>query len=50
VHDTEALALPMGVYYVDLVPAESSTNWVFTFFYPGADSWEGRNFTVERVG
>lgn len=47
VRDVDATATPLGLHYVDLteLPAAGGTV-TFTFFWPGADRWEGRDFSV----
>ena len=42
---------PLGIEYVDLEPLESPTDAVeFTFRWPEAGRWEGRNFRVRAEG
>ena len=51
VTDTEARATGVGMRYVDLpVPADQKDDLVFTFFWPEADRWEGRDYAVSPVG
>jgi glucoamylase len=51
VTDTEARATDVGMRYVDLeVPPDLRSPILFTFFWPEADRWEGRDFTVLPAG
>lgn len=46
VQDTDASATSLNVWYVDVSPAELREKIDFTFYWPEAAKWEGRNFTV----
>ena len=48
VHDSETTATGLGVYYADLPTQEVAEGGsaLFTFFWPQADRWEGRDFVV----
>ncbi len=48
VSDTPAKATRLGFHYVDVaVPQEAREPVSFTFYWPDAGRWEGRNFAVE---
>jgi len=48
--DLDSVETGIGLSYVDLPPLGSpGRRWTFTFFWPGADRWEGRDFRVEAV-
>ncbi len=43
----DSVATALGLHYVDLDPLGSAgRTWRFTFFWPHADRWEGRDFAV----
>ncbi len=45
--DIDSVATDMGLHYVDLAPLDRvGRAWVFTFYYPTEDRWEGRDFRV----
>ncbi|MGI0150988.1 MAG: glycoside hydrolase family 15 protein, partial [Thermoplasmata archaeon] len=46
--DTDSTEIPLGLSYVDLPVAPGAVGAiVFTFFWPGADRWEGQDYRVE---
>ena len=48
VRDLDATGTSVGLHFVDLAPLDRpGDRWRFTFFWPGADRWEGRDFAVE---
>ncbi|MGA8275606.1 MAG: glycoside hydrolase family 15 protein [Thermoplasmata archaeon] len=50
VEDRESRATDLGLHYVDLEALGSvGPAWVFTFYWPLAGRWEGRDFRVESV-
>ncbi|EQD71058.1 glucan 1,4-alpha-glucosidase, partial [mine drainage metagenome] len=50
VTDTEAVATPLGLFYVDLPPlGRSGRGYRFTFRWSASDRWEGRDYTVRSV-
>ena len=46
VHDEPARPTSLGLYYVDLPPLGKKGAYSFTFRWPLADRWEGRDFRV----
>jgi glucoamylase len=47
IHDTPSRPTRLGVHFADLAVAEDAREALqFTFFWPGAGRWEGRDFTV----
>lgn len=46
-HDVPATLTPIGVHHVDLAAMDAGQVYTFTFFWPGAERWEGRDFSVE---
>jgi len=49
--ETPSSPTTLGVDYVDLdVPEAQRRALVFTFYWPGFDSWEGRDYTVAIDG
>lgn len=45
-HDERSHPTPIGLHYVDLAPLDARGAYRFTFFWPLADRWEGRDFRV----
>ncbi len=46
-HDLESTETGIGLHYVDLTPlGGAGRRWTFTFFWPLADRWEGRDYHV----
>ena len=49
--DTASTPTVVGVEFVDIpVSPEQSAPLRFTFFWPGANRWEGRDFLVDVAG
>ncbi len=47
VEDRDSQATEIGLHFVDLEPLEAVDRaWVFTFYWPLASRWEGRDFRV----
>lgn len=45
--DLDSIGTALGLHYVDLPPlGATGRSWTFTFYWPPADRWEGRNFSV----
>ncbi|MCI4373499.1 MAG: glycoside hydrolase family 15 protein [Thermoplasmata archaeon] len=50
VEDRESHSAGIGLHYVDLEALESDGRaWTFTFYWPLAEHWEGRDFRVESI-
>lgn len=49
-HDTISKPTPIGLHFVDLPPLGKGSAYVFTFRWPLADRWEGRDFRVAAAG
>lgn len=47
VRDDTTQATGLGVHYFDFPPEVDGHDVVFTFYWPAADRWEGRNFVVQ---
>ncbi len=48
--DIDSVATDLGLSFVDLAPLDRvGRAWTFTFYYPGEDRWEGRDFQVRAV-
>jgi len=46
-HDTRASPTALGIYYVDLaISPDQRAPVVFTFYWPGENRWEGRDYRV----
>ena len=47
IHDTQATATALAIYYVDLPTSpDQQAPLSFTFFWPGENRWEGRDYLV----
>jgi len=45
--DLDSLPTDLGLHFVDLAPlGGTGRRWTFTFYWPLADRWEGRDFVV----
>jgi glucoamylase len=45
--DFDSTETALGLHYVDLSPVGAEgRHWQFTFYWPGADRWEGQDFSV----
>jgi glucoamylase len=50
VHDTNATATAVGIYYADIATDQHTTGPInFTFYWPDAQHWEGRNYEVNLL-
>jgi glucoamylase len=46
-HDNRTEATGLGVHVFEFPPAADGSDLVFTFYWPEADRWEGRDFVVK---
>ncbi len=47
VRDLDSTATALGLHFTDLEPlGQPGRRWTFTFFWPAADRWEGRDFSI----
>jgi glucoamylase len=50
VEDRESRDSELGLHFVDLEPLGSlGRSWVFTFYWPLAERWEGRDFRIQAM-
>jgi glucoamylase len=47
--DIESNASGIGLYFADLNSTEARGNLTFTFYWPQAQRWEGRDFSIQLI-
>ncbi len=47
--DLDSTPTPIGIHVAELAPLDEGQRYDFTFYWPQADRWEGRDFSVTGV-